>query len=77
MLGTITNHNNMDINTLQKHMVPNGTSESTLGTRPKYNTLTTNKSHNKKVPNRQKNDTLETGPAQQFFDYFCRVIFVR
>ncbi len=38
MLGTITNHNNMDINTLQKHMVPNGTSESTLGTRPKYNT---------------------------------------
>ncbi len=37
MLGTITNHNNMDINTLQKHMVPNGTSESTLGPPPPAN----------------------------------------
>ncbi|MEZ3419184.1 MAG: hypothetical protein K1V99_07375, partial [Bacteroidales bacterium] len=60
--GTITKHNNMDINTLQKHMVPNGTRKSTLGTPPRL-TIKANLS--------------DAGPDQQFFDYFCQVIFVR
>lgn len=35
MLGTIGKHNNLHINTLEKHVVPNGTSESTSGTTDK------------------------------------------
>ncbi len=50
----------MHINILQKHVVPNRTRESTLGTKPKHNALTAKGLHNKKVPNRQKEDMLGT-----------------
>ncbi|WP_347284668.1 hypothetical protein, partial [uncultured Alistipes sp.] len=49
MLGTTGKHNSMDINTLEKHVVPNGTSESTLGTQPKQNTLTAKGLYDKKA----------------------------
>ncbi len=49
MLGTIGKHNNLHIKTLQKHVVPNRTRKSTLGTPPKHNILTSKVLYDKKM----------------------------